>query len=78
MSVTLYVALPFVRTEAGDLVADEGIQVQSATAALSKARHLSAIYAGVIAFSRTGDPTIGDFRPAVILASYGETPDKVE
>lgn len=27
------------------------------------------------AFSRTGDPSIGEFEDAVILGRYGETPD---
>jgi len=34
--------------------------------------------AGAIAFARTGDPALGEFRPAVILARYGEMPDEVD
>lgn len=30
---------------------------------------------GAIAFSRTGDPAIGDFDDAEILGRYRETPD---
>lgn len=30
--------------------------------------------AGAVAFSRTGDPKLGDFEDAVILGRYGETP----
>lgn len=29
-------------------------------------------HAGAVAFSRTGDPAMGDFEDAVILAQYGE------
>jgi hypothetical protein len=31
-----------------------------------------------IAFSRKGDPDLGDFEPAEILARFGETPDELE
>jgi hypothetical protein len=31
--------------------------------------------AGAIAFSRTGDPAIGEFEDAVILGRYGDVPD---
>jgi len=78
VSVIYYVAIPFVRTEEGELVPGEAVEVQTATAAIAKARHLSSVYAGVIAFARTGDPALGEFQPGVILASYGETPDEVE
>jgi hypothetical protein len=29
-------------------------------------------HCGAIAFSRTGDPTLGDFEDAVILKTFGE------
>jgi hypothetical protein len=32
--------------------------------------------AGAVAFSRTGDPNLGDFEDAVILKAYGEVPDE--
>lgn len=35
-------------------------------------------HAGAIAFSRTGDPGLGEFEPAVILARYGRTAEEVE
>ncbi|GLK86707.1 hypothetical protein [Ancylobacter defluvii] len=77
-SVTYYVVLPFVRDEEGDLVAQEGIELQSAAAAKSKASLLAGSKAGVVAFSRTGDPSQGEFEPAVVIARYGETPDDLE
>ncbi|MCB4767837.1 hypothetical protein LGR54_04410 [Ancylobacter sp. Lp-2] len=77
-SVTYYVVLPFVRNEEGELVAEEAIEVQSATSAASKALVLSARKAGAVAFSRTGDPSQGEFEPAVVIARYGETPDDLE
>ena len=36
---------------------------------------LAADNAGAIAFSRAGDPDIGEFDDAVILAKFGEVPD---
>ena len=77
-SVTYYVVLPFVRNEEGELVAEEAIEMQSATSAASKALVLSARKAGAVAFSRTGDPSQGEFEPAVVIARYGEAPDGPE
>ena len=37
-----------------------------------RARALVLEHAGAVAFSRTGDPTIGEFQDAVILAQFGE------
>ena len=77
-SVTYFVVLPFVRDEEGDLVPQEAIEVQSASAAKSKASFLAGSKAGAVAFSRTGDPSQGEFEPAVVIARYGETPDDLE
>ncbi|MDH7797601.1 MULTISPECIES: hypothetical protein [unclassified Beijerinckia] len=76
--VTYYVALPFVANEEGDLVAGEARDFQSGYAATRGAKSMAAVSAGAIAFSRTGDPTAGDFAPAVIIARFGETPNEVE
>jgi hypothetical protein len=32
--------------------------------------------AGAVAFSRRGDPNLGDFEDAVVLKTYGEVPDE--
>jgi hypothetical protein len=42
------------------------------TSAERGARALALEHAGALAFSRTGDPTTGEFRDAVILAQFGE------
>lgn len=73
-SVTYYVVLPFVRDEDGELVAEEGIEAQSAFAAQRRAQATIGKKVGAVAFSRTGDPSIGEFDDAVILGRYGETP----
>ena len=77
-SITYFVALPFGRSEEGDLVAGEGKECQSEHGARAAASRLALINAGAIAFSRTGDRATGDFEPARIIARYGETPDEVE
>lgn len=78
MSVTYYVAIPFVRSEDRDLVPGEAVEVPSEGAAKNRAKLMAIDAAGAIAFARTGDPSIGEFQPAVILTRYGETPDDVE
>jgi hypothetical protein len=77
-NITYYVALPFVRNDEGDLVAGEARDYQQANTAIRGARSMAAINAGAIAFSRTGDPNIGEFLPAQILARFGETSDEVD
>lgn len=47
-------------------------------AAVGRAAALAQKHAGAIAFSRTGDPGLGEFEPAVILARYGRTAEEVE
>jgi hypothetical protein len=77
MAITYFVALPFDRNEEGELVAGEAREAQSDMAARRIASALAGGKAGAVAFSRTGDPSTGEFDYAVILARYGETPDDV-
>ncbi len=74
-SVTYYVVLPFVRDEDGELVAEMGVEAQSVFSAQRCAQAMLAKKSGAVAFSRTGDPAIGEFEDAVILGRYGETPE---
>ncbi len=73
-SVTYYVAPPFIRTEYGGFVAGEAQERQTPNAAMSLALTISETSAGAVAFSRTGDPDVGDFADAVMLATFGEVP----
>ncbi len=78
-NVTYHVVLPFIRDDdTGELVAEPGQEAPSEHAALSRARAMVGRKAGAIAFSRTGDPAIGDFEDAVILGRYGDTADLTE
>lgn len=74
-NVTYYVAMGFIRDEAGELVALDPVEAQSSSAAVARARSLASTKAGAVAFSRTGDPNIGEFSDAVVLFSAGEVPD---
>lgn len=78
-NVTYFVALPFLRLEDGELSAGEAKEVQSGHAALAKARAMASQqeHVGAVAFSRTGDPEIGEFADAEILGRFGETPDEL-
>jgi hypothetical protein len=76
MSVTYYVALPFLRTEDG-VAAGQAQEMPSASAAIRRAELMSRdpFNAGALAFRRTGDPNSGDFGEPSILKSFGDVPN---
>ena len=71
-----YVALPFTPTEGG-LAPGQAVECPSGPAAIRRAEAMAAneANAGAVAFSRSGDPNLGDFDDAVILKSFGQVPD---
>jgi hypothetical protein len=73
--VTYYVALPFVMSDDGP-APREGVECMSASAAIARAGALSRKEEniGAVAFTRTGDPALGDFADAVLLRAFGEVP----
>jgi hypothetical protein len=74
--LTYYVALPFIRTADEVLAAGQPVEAPSHAAAVSQARRLMANgSAGAIAFARTGDPALGEFKDAEILAKFGDVPE---
>jgi hypothetical protein len=73
--ITYCVALPFARSDDGSLAAENGVECPNPNAALGRARGLAQAKAGAVAFSRTGDPELGEFDPAVVLATFGEVPE---
>lgn len=77
-SVTYFVVLPFVRDVDGALVAEEGKEAVNAQSAMMRARAMLANKAAAIAFSRSGDPSMGDFEDAIILGRYGEVPGDLD
>jgi hypothetical protein len=75
--VTYYVALPFLQDDTGATIAGAAEECQSSAAALRRAELLSRVAGciGAIAFSRTGDPMIGEFGDARLLRKFGNVPD---
>ena len=73
-TMTYYVALAFTRSEDGEIVACEPKEARSSDQAIRMAGTMAAMegHCGAIAFSRTGDPALGDFEDAVILKTVGE------
>jgi hypothetical protein len=74
--VTYYVALPFVAADDG-IAPGEPVECFSANAAVMRAEALSRKEGcvGAVAFSRSGDPAIGDFSDASVIRAFGEVPD---
>jgi hypothetical protein len=62
--VTYYVAMPFLQDDAGAPVAGAAEVLSGATGSI-----------GAVAFSRTGDPMIGEFGDAQLLKKFGNVPD---
>ena len=77
VDVTYYVALPFLQDDSGSPVPGAAEECQSSTGALRRAEALSrtAGSIGAVAFSRTGDPMIGEFGDAKLLRTFGNVPD---
>jgi len=79
MSVTYYVALPFLRTEDG-VAPGEAQEMPNEGAAIRRAEAMSrdAANAGALAFKRSGDPNMGNFNDATILKSFGDVPANLD
>lgn len=74
--ITYYVAMPFLQDDSGAPIAGAAEECQSATTALRRAEMLSraAGNIGAVAFSRTGDPMMGEFGDAKLLKAFGSVP----
>jgi hypothetical protein len=72
-----FAALPFVPLETGGLAPGNAVECTSAAAAIRRAEGMSrnAVNAGAVAFSRQGNPDVGEFEDAVILQIFGEVPE---
>ena len=75
--ITYYVAMPFVQDDNGSPVPGAAEECQSSSGALRRAEVLSRSSGsiGAIAFSRTGDQSIGEFIDAQLLRKFGRVPD---
>lgn len=75
--VTYFVVQPFHRNlETGGIFPGEARQAPSRYAAERAVETLTGDAIGGIAFSRTGDPEIGEWGEAVILKTKGEVVDQ--
>jgi hypothetical protein len=74
--VTYFVALPFVAADDG-IAPGEAVECFNPNAAVMRAQALSRKpgHIGAVAFSRTGDPAIGEFGDAKIIRKFGEVPE---
>ena len=79
MSVTYYVALPFVPTEEG-IAAGQAQECPNEGSAIRYAEALSRKQpnVGAVAFKRTGDPNIGSFADATVLRTFGDVPENLD
>jgi hypothetical protein len=74
-TMTYYVALAFKKSDdSGEIVACDPKEARSSEQAIRIASSLAKMagHCGAIAFSRTGDPALGDFEDAVILKTIGK------
>jgi hypothetical protein len=72
--MTYLVTLGFKRSEDGEIVACDPKEARSAEQAIRMADSLAVKgeHCGAIAFSRTGDPALGEFEDAAVLKTFGE------
>ena len=79
MSVTYYVALPFVRTEDG-IAPGDAKECPNEPSAVRRAEAMSRnpAHVGALAFKRTGDPNLGSFGDATLLRTFGSVPDNLD
>jgi hypothetical protein len=70
-SVTYFVVVIFDREDC-ELLPGEPQEVRSAEVARRRVASLSGAHAGVVAFSRSGDPAAGELSDADILSQTGE------
>lgn len=79
MSLTYYVALPFVCSH-DSIAPGQAMECQSEGQALSRAGAMSRdpVNAGAIAFKRSGDALIGNFPDAIVIKTFGEVPEGLD
>ena len=69
--------LGFQLGKSGVFIADEPKEIHGgADRCVAAAKRLATSRAGVIAFSRSGDPALGDWDDAVVLWTEGAVPDE--
>lgn len=74
---TYFVVQTFQRGKKGVLIADQPRQARDEAHCKYLAERMSESAHAVVAFSRRGEPSNGDWEDAVILAQYGQVPDEL-
>jgi hypothetical protein len=77
-AITYYVVHAFDLDEEGNPVARQAQQATSSDQAKRMALALTREASGVVAFSRTGDPDIGEYGEPTIIHQSGVVPDQLE
>jgi hypothetical protein len=79
MSLTYYVALPFVQHETG-IAPGPAQECPNETSAMRRAEAMSRQQpnVGALAFKRSGDPSLGNYGDATILKTFGEVPENLD
>jgi hypothetical protein len=79
MSLTYYVALPFVAHESG-LAPGQAQECPNEASAMRRAEAMSRQQpnVGALAFKRSGDPNLGNYGDATILKTFGEVPENLD
>lgn len=75
--LTYYVVQTFKKGKRGVLLPEQPRQCRSKEHCETLAERLSEDAYALVAFSRTGDPTTGDWEDATILAQHGPLPDEM-
>jgi hypothetical protein len=71
-----YVAMPFIPMDHG-LAPGQELECPTEPAAIRRAEAMARhqANAGAVAFSRSGDPNLGEFEDATILKTFGKVPE---
>ena len=79
MSLTYYVALPFVAHETG-IAPGRAQECPNEASAMRRAEAMSRQQpnVGALAFKRSGDPNMGHYGDATILKTFGEVPENID
>ena len=79
MSLTYYVALPFVQHETG-IAPGPAQECPNEASVMRRAEAMSRQQpnVGALAFKRSGDPGIGNYGDATILKTFGEVPTNLD
>ncbi|MEI2296723.1 hypothetical protein [Ensifer sp. MJa1] len=76
--ITYFVVQSFTLGSRGAFLADDPVEATGAEHALRLAERLATSKVGVIAFSRTGDLSTGEFEDATVLFLSGELPTDMQ